>query len=172
MICAAKPRYTAAAAACEHDSVTAPRLPRPGASVTFPLHTPREVLFESNPAIWFCHGLWAAGLWTLECVFSRLRDRPQGPETHTGGSTARVEVVIRVPPARSGPNTDRPMQGRRTAVGEVCVFITAVPITLAVTPCCKRVGGGGNAEIKDQAPAPGLILKVAPTLAYACRNRT
>jgi len=45
MICAAKPRYTAAAAR-EHRRVLAPRLPTLGASVTFPLHNPREVLFE------------------------------------------------------------------------------------------------------------------------------
>jgi hypothetical protein len=45
MICAAKPRYTAAAAR-EHRRVLAPRLPTPGANVTSPLHTPREVLFE------------------------------------------------------------------------------------------------------------------------------
>ena len=45
VICAAKPRYTAAAAG-EHRRVLAPRLPTPGASVTSPLHTPREVLFE------------------------------------------------------------------------------------------------------------------------------
>ena len=38
----------------------------------------------------------------LEYIFSRLRDHPQGPETHTGGgSPATVEVIIRVPPARS-----------------------------------------------------------------------
>ena len=40
-----KPRHTAAAAR-EHRRVLAPRLPTPGASVTSPLHTPREVLFE------------------------------------------------------------------------------------------------------------------------------
>jgi len=45
VICAAKPRYTAAAAR-EHRRVLAPRLPTPGASVTSPLHNPREVLFE------------------------------------------------------------------------------------------------------------------------------
>jgi hypothetical protein len=45
MICAAKPRYTAAAAR-EHGCVLAPRLRASGASVTSPLHTPREVLFE------------------------------------------------------------------------------------------------------------------------------
>ena len=45
MICAAKPRHTAAAAR-EHRRVLAPRLPTPGASVTSLLHTPREVLFE------------------------------------------------------------------------------------------------------------------------------
>jgi len=44
VICAAKPRYTAAAAR-EHRRVLAPRLSTPGASVTS-LHTPREVLFE------------------------------------------------------------------------------------------------------------------------------
>jgi hypothetical protein len=41
--CGAKPRYTAAAAR-ERRRVLAPRLPT--ASVTSPLHTPREVLFE------------------------------------------------------------------------------------------------------------------------------
>jgi hypothetical protein len=45
VICAAKLRYTAAAAR-EHRRVLAPRLPTPGASATSPLHTPREVLFE------------------------------------------------------------------------------------------------------------------------------
>ena len=40
MICAAKPRYTAAAAR-EHRRVLAPRLPTPGASVTSPLHNER-----------------------------------------------------------------------------------------------------------------------------------
>ena len=45
VICAAKPRYTAAAAR-EHRRVFAPRLPTPPASVTSPLHAPREVLFE------------------------------------------------------------------------------------------------------------------------------
>jgi hypothetical protein len=45
VICAAKPRYTAAAAR-EHRSVLAPRLPTSCASVTSPLHTPREVPFE------------------------------------------------------------------------------------------------------------------------------
>ena len=45
VICAAKPRYTAAAAR-EHRRVLAPRLPTPGASATSPLHNPREVLFE------------------------------------------------------------------------------------------------------------------------------
>ena len=45
MICAAKPRYTAATAR-EHRCVLAPRLPTRGASVTSPLHMPREVLFE------------------------------------------------------------------------------------------------------------------------------
>ena len=45
VICAAKPRYTAAAAR-EHRRVLTPRLPTPGASVTSPLHAPREVLFE------------------------------------------------------------------------------------------------------------------------------
>jgi len=45
VICAAKPRYTAAAAG-EHRRVLAPRLPTPGASVTSPLHALREVLFE------------------------------------------------------------------------------------------------------------------------------
>jgi hypothetical protein len=39
VICAAKPRYTAAAAR-EHRRVLAPRLPTPGASVTSPLHAP------------------------------------------------------------------------------------------------------------------------------------
>ncbi len=38
VICAAKPRQTAAAAR-EHRRVLAPRLPTPGASVTSPLHT-------------------------------------------------------------------------------------------------------------------------------------
>ena len=39
---------------------------------------------------------------TLEFKFSRLRDHPQGPGTHTGeGSLAMVEVVIRGSPARS-----------------------------------------------------------------------
>ena len=33
-------------AASEHRRVLAPRLPTPGASVTSPLHTPREVLFQ------------------------------------------------------------------------------------------------------------------------------
>jgi hypothetical protein len=45
VICAATPRYTAAAAR-EHRRVLAPLLPTPAASVTSPLHTPREVLFE------------------------------------------------------------------------------------------------------------------------------
>ncbi len=45
VFCTAKPRYTAAAAR-EHRRVLASRLPTPGASVTSPLHTPREVLFE------------------------------------------------------------------------------------------------------------------------------
>ena len=40
VICAAKPRYTAAAAR-EHWRVLAPRLLTPSASVTSPLHTPR-----------------------------------------------------------------------------------------------------------------------------------
>jgi hypothetical protein len=39
VICAAKPRYTAAAAR-EHRRVLAPRLPTPVASVTSPLHAP------------------------------------------------------------------------------------------------------------------------------------
>jgi hypothetical protein len=39
VICAAKPRYTVAAAH-EHRRVLAPRLPTPGACVTSPLHTP------------------------------------------------------------------------------------------------------------------------------------
>ena len=39
VICAAKPRYTAAAAR-EHRRVLAPRLPTPGASGTSPLHVP------------------------------------------------------------------------------------------------------------------------------------
>jgi hypothetical protein len=39
VICAAKPRYMAAAAR-EHRSVLAPRLPTPGAGITSPLHTP------------------------------------------------------------------------------------------------------------------------------------
>ena len=47
VICAEKPGYTATAAR-EHRRVLAPRLPpaQVGASVTSPLHTPREVLFE------------------------------------------------------------------------------------------------------------------------------
>ena len=45
MICAAKPRYTAAAAR-EHGRVLAPRLRASGVSVTSPLYTPRKVLFE------------------------------------------------------------------------------------------------------------------------------
>jgi hypothetical protein len=45
VICAAKPRYTVVAAR-EHPRVLAPRLPTPCASVTSPLHTSREVLFE------------------------------------------------------------------------------------------------------------------------------
>ena len=47
VICAAKPRYTAAAAR-EHRRVLAPRLPTPAASVTSPVHVPREVLFEMS----------------------------------------------------------------------------------------------------------------------------
>jgi hypothetical protein len=45
VICAAKPRYTAASAR-EHRRVLVPRLPTPSKSVTSPLHTPRELLFE------------------------------------------------------------------------------------------------------------------------------
>ena len=45
VICAAKPRYTAADAR-EHWRVLAPCLPTPCASVTSPLHNLREVLFE------------------------------------------------------------------------------------------------------------------------------
>jgi hypothetical protein len=45
VICAAKARFTAAAAR-KHRRVLAPRLPTPCASVTSPLHTPREVRFE------------------------------------------------------------------------------------------------------------------------------
>ena len=47
MICAAKPRYTAAAvAAREHGRVFAPRLPTAGANVTSLFYKPREVFFE------------------------------------------------------------------------------------------------------------------------------
>jgi len=45
MICAAKPRDTAAAAR-EHRRVLATRLPTPQTKVTSPLHTPREMLLE------------------------------------------------------------------------------------------------------------------------------
>ena len=45
VICAAKPRYTAAAAR-EHGRVLAPHLPTPGANVTSLFHKPREELFE------------------------------------------------------------------------------------------------------------------------------